>query len=157
MDCCHSATVLDLPYVYSTKGVLKEPNMLKDAGKSALSAFSSYSSGDIQGVMSSVSGAISRLQQGNKGYEYTIKNKTSPADVIMISGCKDNQTSADSFEDGAATGAMSHAFIQVMRNNKNQSYLSLLNNMRDVLEDKYEQKPQLSCSHPLDCDLQFIM
>lgn len=57
----------------------------------------------------------------------------SPADVVMLSGCKDDQTSADSFENGAATGAMSHAFIQVMRNNPNQSYISLLNNTRDIL------------------------
>lgn len=157
MDCCHSATVLDLPYVYSTKGVLKEPNLLKDTGKNALSAFMSYQQGDLGGVMNSVSSGIDRLVRGNKGSEAAKKKKTSPADVVMFSGCKDDQTSADSFEDGQATGALSHAFIQVMKNNKNQSYLSLLNNIRDVLASKYTQKPQLSCSHPLDCNLQFII
>lgn len=156
-DCCHSATALDLPYVYSTKGVLKEPNLLKDTGKSVFSALSSYSRGDIGGVMTSVTGAIDRLTKGNKASEKTKKDRTSPADVIMFSGCKDNQTSADSFEDGSPTGAMSHAFLQVMRNNPNQSYLSLLNNTRDILASKYDQKPQLSSSHPLDCNLKFIM
>lgn len=157
MDCCHSATVLDLPYLYSTKGALKEPNLLKDTGKNVLSALSSYSQGDIGGLMSSVTTGIDRIVRGNKSTEKTKQLKTSPADVVMISGCKDNQTSADSFEEGSATGAMSHAFVQVMSNNKNQSYLSLINNMRDVLSSKYEQKPQLSCSHPLDCNLKFIM
>ena len=31
-------------------------------------------------------------------------------DAISLSGCKDDQTSADSKENGTATGAMSYAF-----------------------------------------------
>lgn len=30
-----------------------------------------------------------------------------------------------------------------------QSYVQLLNSIREELESKYTQKPQLSCSHPL--------
>jgi hypothetical protein len=45
-----------------------------------------------------------------------------------------------------STGAMSYAFIEVMSRNPNQSYLSLLNEMRDFLANKYSQKPQLSVS-----------
>jgi hypothetical protein len=48
-----------------------------------------------------------------------------------------------------ATGAMSWAFIQAMKKNPQQSYVQLLNNIRDELATKYTQKPQLSCSHPL--------
>lgn len=155
-DSCHSGTVLDLPYVYSTKGVLKEPNLLKEAGSGLLSAVTSYASGDMNGVMSSVSGLFKRVTSGNDGYEKTKQTKTAPCDAILISGCKDSQTSADAFENGQATGAMSHSFITVMEANPNQSYLTLLNEMRDVLDDKYEQKPQLSSSHPIDCNLKFI-
>lgn len=48
-----------------------------------------------------------------------------------------------------ATGAMSWAFITAIKQNPKQSYVELLNSIRDVLSTKYTQKPQLSCSHPL--------
>lgn len=41
---------------------------------------------------------------------------------------------------------MSYSFIEVMSRNPNQSYLSLLNEMRDFMQGKYSQKPQLSVS-----------
>jgi hypothetical protein len=44
---------------------------------------------------------------------------------------------------------MSYAFISSLRKNPNQSYVQLLNSIREELEGKYDQKPQLSCSHPL--------
>ena len=56
---------------------------------------------------------------------------------------------ADASIGGEATGAMSWAFITALRKNPNQSYVQLLNSIRDELEGKYQQKPQLSCSHPL--------
>ncbi len=50
---------------------------------------------------------------------------------------------------GQATGAMSWAFISALKKNPQQSYVQLLNSIREELESKYTQKPQLSCSHPL--------
>jgi hypothetical protein len=44
---------------------------------------------------------------------------------------------------------MSWAFINAMKKNPQQSYVQLLNSIRDELATKYTQKPQLSCSHPL--------
>lgn len=44
---------------------------------------------------------------------------------------------------------MSFAFIAALKKNPQQSYVQLLNSIRDELEGKYSQKPQLSCSHPL--------
>ena len=44
---------------------------------------------------------------------------------------------------------MSWAFITALKKNPQQSYVSLLNSVRDELEGRYSQKPQLSCSHPL--------
>ena len=56
---------------------------------------------------------------------------------------------ADASIQGEATGAMSWAFITSLKKNPNQSYVQLLNSIRDELQQKYSQKPQLSCSHPL--------
>lgn len=44
---------------------------------------------------------------------------------------------------------MSYAFITALKANPEQSYVELLNSIRDILEKDYSQKPQLSCSHPL--------
>lgn len=152
-DSCHSGSVMDLPYLYSTKGVLKEPNLAKEAGQGLLSAVMSYARGDMSGVTSSIMGfAKSALGGGDKAYEKTIRTKTSAADVILWSGSKDDQTSADATIASKATGAMSFAFIKVMETmntNQNMSYVALLGEIREVLKTKYSQKPQLSCSHPL--------
>ncbi|RYP56362.1 hypothetical protein DL771_011918 [Monosporascus sp. 5C6A] len=156
-DSCHSATVLDLPYVYSTKGVLKEPNLAAEAGKGLLDAFAAYSKGDMMGVAMEAFSFAKRAVNGDSGYKKTVETKTSPADVVMFSGSKDDQTSADAHIASKATGAMSYAFIKALTQDPEQSYVELLNSIRDILAADYSQKPQLSCSHPLDTNLLFVM
>ena len=56
---------------------------------------------------------------------------------------------ADATIASQATGAMSWAFINALKKNPQQSYVQLLNSIRDELQTRYTQKPQLSCSHPL--------
>lgn len=141
--------MLDLPYVYSTKGALKEPNLAKEAGQGLLGAAMSYARGDIGGMLKGLGSLLKTATSGNGAYEKTMRTKTSPADVILWSGSKDDQTSADASIASQATGAMSWAFITAIKQNPNQTYLELLNSIRDVLASKYSQKPQLSCSHPL--------
>ncbi|OBT63343.1 metacaspase-1 [Pseudogymnoascus sp. 23342-1-I1] len=156
-DSCHSGTALDLPYIYSTQGILKEPNLAKEAGQGLLSVISSYSRGDMGGVASNVMGFLKKATTGDEAYNRTVATKTSPADVVMWSGSKDDQTSADASIASQATGAMSWAFITAMKKNPQQSYVQLLNSIRDELQTKYTQKPQLSCSHPLNTNLLFVM
>ncbi|GAA6042642.1 hypothetical protein JCM8097_008263 [Rhodosporidiobolus ruineniae] len=152
-DCCHSGSALDLPYIYSTKGKLKEPNMLADAGSGALGAISSYAKGDLGGVFKSLTGVGKRIMNGDKATNYAKQTRTSYADVISWSGCKDDQTSADTQMGGQATGAMSWAFITSLTKFPQQTYLQLLNTVRDELQGKFSQKPQISCSHELDLNL----
>ncbi|KAJ5085429.1 Metacaspase-1 [Penicillium argentinense] len=156
-DSCHSGSALDLPYIYSTSGVLKEPNLAKEAGQGLLGVVSAYARGDMGGMMSTAMGFIKKATKGDDVYERNLKTKTSPADVIMWSGSKDDQTSQDAQIAGQATGAMSWAFIAALRKNPQQSYVQLLNSIRDELSTKYTQKPQLSCSHPLDTNLLYVM
>jgi hypothetical protein len=65
--------------------------------------------------------------------------------------------SADANMAGQATGAMSWAFISALKKDPQQSYVQLLNAIREELSGRYTQKPQLSCSHPLDVNLLYVM
>ncbi|OAP65482.1 metacaspase-1A [Fonsecaea erecta] len=112
---------------------------------------------DLPGMASSAMGLFKRAANGNNVYERNKQTKTSPADVIMWSGSKDEQTSQDANIGGEATGAMSWAFVTALKKNPHQSYVQLLNSIRDELASKYTQKPQLSCSHPLNTDLLYVM
>lgn len=56
---------------------------------------------------------------------------------------------ADATINSQATGAMSWAFITALKQDPQQSYVELLNSVRDLLEREYEQRPQLSSSHPI--------
>ncbi|KAL9085961.1 MAG: hypothetical protein Q9165_007323 [Trypethelium subeluteriae] len=140
-----------------TQGVLKEPNLAKEAGQGLLGIVSSYARGDIGSMLSTGMGLIKKATSGNDTYERNIRTKTSAADVIMWSGSKDSQTSSDAQIAGEATGAMSWAFVTALKKNPQQSYVQLLRSIRDELQGKYSQKPQLSCSHPLNTELLYVM
>ncbi|KAF8944591.1 Ca(2+)-dependent cysteine protease [Haplosporangium gracile] len=157
MDCCYSGSALDLPFTYSTSGQLKEQNVLQGVGSGIMGAGMSYLRGDLGGVMNSLGGIGKKIGRPNNR-QRIIQTKSSPSDCIMFSGCKDNQTSADTKEAGfGMTGAMTFSFITALTANPRQTYLQLLNSIRDILRAKYEQKPQLSSSHPVDLNLIFTM
>lgn len=108
----------------------------------------------IQGVGSLLTGGGG----GQKAQTHTERTRTTHAEVVMFSGCKDSQTSADTFVGGVgATGAMSYAFIRALTEQPQQSYLTLLSAVRMILQREYSQKPQLSSGHPMDMNRQFIM
>ncbi|KZT42184.1 peptidase C14 [Sistotremastrum suecicum HHB10207 ss-3] len=160
-DSCHSGSALDLPYMacrfYSTEGKIKEPNLALAAGQDILGAGMAYMRGDMSGVFKGVTSLFKTATGNNaKAEQYARATRTSPADVISWSGCKDSQTSADTVEAGTATGAMSYAFIRALSDNPQQSYMGLLNTLRNHMRAKYSQKPQLSASHPIDTNLMFI-
>ncbi|KAJ2914995.1 hypothetical protein MD484_g5423, partial [Candolleomyces efflorescens] len=82
-----------------------------------------------------------------------------PADVICFSACKDDETAADTFNDNGsvAVGAMSYAFTRSLENNHDQTYDDLLAHLREILVPKYEQKPQISCTIPLELERKFTL
>lgn len=92
-DSCHSGSALDLPYIYSTQGILKEPNLAKEAGMGLLGVVASASQGNYGAVAGHLFDLFKKATDGDEAYQKTVTTKTSPADVIMWSGSKDDQTS----------------------------------------------------------------
>merc|ERR1712100_976302 len=84
---------------------------------------------------------------------------TSKADVMLYSGCRDDQTSADTSIQGEATGAMTWAFTSALEKNNNLTYWQVLEKMRDVLNGsgRYTQVPQLSTGRPMDLNQRFYL
>jgi hypothetical protein len=76
--------------------------------------------------------------------------------VVMFSGCRDDQTSADAAISGGHVGAMSWGFLEAMKDSQGQvSYLELLQTTRGKLEGQYSQIPQLSLGKKMDLNQPF--
>lgn len=88
--------------------------------------------GDVGGMVKGLFSTFKSATTNSNAAEYTRQTRSSGADVVMLSGCKDSQTSADAMEAGRATGAMSWAFTTVLRQYPQMSYLQLLNATRYV-------------------------
>jgi hypothetical protein len=65
--------------------------------------------------------------------------------VIMISGCSDVQTSSDAYINNKNQGAMTWAFLEAFKSEKNITWRNLLIKMRDLLQKSdFDQLPQLT-------------
>jgi len=183
-DCCHSGTLLDLPFVYKASGEYtskpgeldKETtissNVVKNVEKDSIQlikigdtklkqSLSILHHDEESGKLKPLSIAQIKQIEGekkkvtNSNYvpefdELKIQG-ASEADIISISGCRDDQTSADVKSKGTATGAMSFALLTVLKNTPHPILIELLNRMRDALkEKKFTQVPQMSTGHHIN-------
>ena len=65
--------------------------------------------------------------------------------VVLLSGCKDDQTSADAYINGKYNGALSWAVYTTIMNNPNITYKQLHKTVCDLLKKGgFSQEPQLS-------------
>lgn len=164
IDACHSESMFDLPFIYTVNGDLQIIETSKNEGIVTLvSAGTRFLlDGNKKRAVSSITQGMKLLMSsGNKGNssakEKTIKTRSTEADVIQFSGCRDAQTSADATINGEATGAMSHALITSLSKNKNQDYTHLLQSMRQILDGKYTQIPMLSAGRKLKMEEPFTI
>eukprot|EP01121_Diplochlamys_sp_Union-15-3_P015487 TRINITY_DN512_c0_g1_i1.p1 TRINITY_DN512_c0_g1~~TRINITY_DN512_c0_g1_i1.p1 ORF type:complete len:138 (-),score=8.34 TRINITY_DN512_c0_g1_i1:106-519(-) len=123
MDCCHSGTALDLPFIY----------------RSLATKFSDY-------VNTMFSETAISINTSSKTFKVENEN-SSKGTVVLFSGCSDHQKSGDLYLKRKATGGISHAFIAtLLATSCNISYVNLLFNMQEFLYHNLStvQNPQLS-------------
>lgn len=128
VDACHSGTILDLPHSYSCD---KKMNLWRH----------SHVFDDNQQKMQ----ILKKMREQN-------------INIFFISGCEDHQTSADVTQNGLSFGALSNAFLRVMKNQNHKvpSRMQLITQMHEHLKD-YTQKPQLGTLVELDMNKNFSL
>jgi hypothetical protein len=98
----------------------------------------------------------------NKSLVLNPKNSNTLGQVICISGCNDNQTSADTYvnlsNSNMYSGAMTYSFIKSINQlGKNISLNNLIVSMRNILKTEgYTQIPQLSSGTNIDINTPII-
>jgi hypothetical protein len=93
-------------------------------------------------------------------YTENSKQIETKGNVIMISGCNDNQTSADALFNNISNGAMTWSFLQSLEQNKDKqlSWRELVKSMRDLLKKyRFTQIPQLSSGQFADIDTKIFI
>ena len=120
LDCCHNGTGCDVRFKYEDFSVLLRPPSARTA-------------------------ALWRTQQ--KAFVQGKYTETA-GEVFMISGSRDEQTSADAYINNAFAGALTYAVFAILRANqasiRTYSWSSLLRDVRHFMRvNRYSQIPQL--------------
>jgi len=164
IDACHSESMLDLPYVYTVDGDLQIIETSKSEGIVTLVGAGTrfLLDGNKKRAVGSITKGMKLMMSGSKGGDSdarkkTISTRSTEADVIQFSGCRDSQTSADAHINGEATGAMTYALTTSLKQNKSQTYTQLLKGMRTTLDGKYTQVPMMSAGRKLVLDHPFAL
>ena len=71
--------------------------------------------------------------------------KETKGNVILLSGCRDNQESAEAYINNSFQGALSAVFVMAVRNNPTMTWNELLIRMREIMVfNHFDQVPQIS-------------
>ena len=94
---------------------------------------------------------LDSLEKNN--FTENINESETVGNVIMISGCSDVQTSSDANINNKSQGAMTWAFLEAFKSEKNITWRNLLIKMRDLLKkSSFSQLPQLTSGSFFDID-----
>mmetsp|Transcript_65215 Transcript_65215/g.187531 ORF Transcript_65215/g.187531 Transcript_65215/m.187531 type:complete len:635 (+) Transcript_65215:56-1960(+) len=143
-DCCHSGTVANLevfremvpmvPEEYNGIRYYPPPQACCQPSSPSASALSCIRSGTAEPKKGS---GFRKAVQTAAGY----KDKL----LWVYSGCQDNQTSADAYEDAQYQGAFTWAFLKTLEDHRySMRQGALLRAIRDQLCGRYVQTPALS-------------
>lgn len=138
MDCCHSGSAVELPFVYRSDSdgrinmmdnLRKGAQLVGEAQDIISSGFTFNKVGEARELLAGATSFFRGLkhmgEQEEEGLsegefvgQYGSENKM----VTMFSGCRDDQTSADARISGQSTGAMTWAFLQTMKRDARPTY-----------------------------------
>lgn len=101
-----------------------------------------------------------RIVKESRDQRYITKNQKKA--IFMISGCRDNQTSADAYEEQQYQGAMTWAFLYSLRSNQASkstvSWIQIIVFMTQLLAgSRYTQRPQISSTDKSKFSAQFSL
>ncbi len=86
------------------------------------------------------------------------KQLETQGNVIMISGCTDNQTAADAVFNNKPNGAMTWSLLESLKQKPNVNWRELVKNMRELLKtSQFTQIPQFSSGNFVDIDKQIFI
>ena len=140
LDCCHSGSALELPYVYKSDDDgnvnmidnLREGVHLMGEASDLFMGGSSFNIAEAQDLFAGATNFFRSFKhmgeqqapglgadEDNAMYEQEHKM------VTMFSGCRDDQTSADASINGMSEGAMSWAFLETMKRGQGANYLQV--------------------------------
>jgi hypothetical protein len=90
--------------------------------------------------------------QDINNWEKINDNNIENKNIIMISGCKDEETSSDAYLQGAYNGALTNGITNTLtKYNYKISWKQLIDELNEFLKsNKFLQKPQLSSSNTFD-------
>lgn len=152
-DSCHSGTVFDLSYYVAEQNKLNYRNLINRNLKRDTTTIP-----QLKG--NTVYTKIINFQTDKSLSDFvlvkdTFYSNTIQGLVITLSGCQDADTSADTFENGSAQGAMTWSFLTTINTlllqNPSSTLQDLLIQMRNLLGNNgYTQIPQIEFSLPID-------
>ncbi|KAL1297928.1 hypothetical protein AAFC00_006441 [Neodothiora populina] len=175
LDCCHSGSALELPFVYRSDddgnvnvvdNLREGVHLMQEASDLIGGGFSFNKLAEAKDLYAGATNFFRGLKhmgghdeapgldQSGFASEYGAENKM----VTMFSGCRDEQTSADAKINGVNEGAMSWAFLETMKRVPNPTYIEALQDTRYCLRSSnYPQVPQLSVGENIDLNQPLLL